>query len=166
MVSECSSSTSCKPSKAPKILEIHLIDRLESLAAFYQQQLDWVDEITSVEIQVDEADSEDEQVSETDNTPTTSESKPHMHWRRQMKLLESKLNGRVQKRRWKSGCRREIRSKPQADYILSMFGKMVGTRMESCRRMHKLVAITSRSNAKPSTARAKIPGIEATMQAQ
>ncbi|KAJ7276526.1 hypothetical protein B0H12DRAFT_1318934 [Mycena haematopus] len=140
----------------------HLIDKLDSLAKFYQKQLEWVDSSTRVEINVVETDSDaDDELSEANThedeersrrpaaRPLTSAELRRIHWRRQMISLETKLSGKAHKRRPHSGPRRRINSmSPRLEVeeeivsqrILGMFGQIIGARMESCRRVQKLVA--------------------------
>ncbi|KAJ7044472.1 hypothetical protein C8F04DRAFT_587636 [Mycena alexandri] len=125
---------------------VHLVDKLDSLAKFYQKQLDWVDRTARVAVRVAETDS-DCDLSEPDKenitkSPTAAAVR-RMRWRKQMRSLETKLNGKTTKRRRNSV---DVRSRRTADeemrshHILQMFGEMMGTRMESCRRVQKLVA--------------------------
>ncbi|KAJ7180232.1 hypothetical protein C8R43DRAFT_972278 [Mycena crocata] len=177
MAVKCSSLSSSRPAEIPATNSnstaardenstttnfTHLIDKLDALATFYQQQLDWVD-AARVEVNVVEPESDD-QLSETETQPVRPAMKRlpsaelrRMHWRRQMRSLESKLNGNAHKHRAKSACRRAVdgasgRRKACEEegthYILSIFGQMMGARMESCRRVQKLVAFTSKTNEK------------------
>jgi hypothetical protein len=67
-----------------------------------------------------------------------------------MRSLEAKLNGKGPKHRRKSACQpssssRRTKEEIESQYILSVFGQIIGARMESCRRVQKLVACNSRS---------------------
>ncbi|KAJ6539473.1 hypothetical protein B0H19DRAFT_1179243 [Mycena capillaripes] len=149
--SSCSSRPAGNLTPQPNVM--HLIDKLDSLASFYQKQLEWVD-TTQVEVNIVEIESDDDQLSESETQsrrpttrPLTSAVLRRMHWRRQMRSLESKLNGNVHKRRYKSASQRASSSTRKADeefgshYILGMFGQIIGARMESCRRVQQLVAV-------------------------
>ncbi|KAJ6515760.1 hypothetical protein C8R45DRAFT_1205960 [Mycena sanguinolenta] len=159
--------SSSRPTKArrgePSVT--HLIDKLDSLAQFYQKQLEWVDGGIGVEINAVEPDSDaDDELSEAETQSRRPSAKPpasaalrRMRWRRQMRLLESKLNGKAHKRRPRSASRSSISSKSSrreaeeqmgSQHILSMFGQIIEARMESCRRVQKLVAF-NRFDAKP-----------------
>ncbi|KAJ7094642.1 hypothetical protein B0H15DRAFT_131985 [Mycena belliarum] len=156
----------------PPVDFTHLVDKLDTLATFYQQQLDWVDE-TRAQVQTVEKESDDEQLSELETPPTsplpaakelTAAAIRRMNWRRQMRSLESKLNGKTRKHRAKSSCRRTAladralggaRDEEERSYdILSTFERMMDARIQSCRRVQKLVAFTSiRSDRKLSAGR-------------
>ncbi|KAJ6598931.1 hypothetical protein DFH09DRAFT_1129599 [Mycena vulgaris] len=155
MTVKCSHASSSRPSNFT-----YLVGKLDSLATFYQQQLDWVDKTNRVRAKVVETESDDDQLSETEipalrpaAKPITAATLRRMHWRRQMRSLESKLNGTTRTQRRKPSRRRATvhasagRNNGEED-ILSMFRQMMGARMESCRRVQKLVAFTSRSNEK------------------
>ncbi|KAF7355430.1 hypothetical protein MSAN_01459800 [Mycena sanguinolenta] len=151
----------------------HLIDKLDSLAKFYQKQLEWVDSSTRVGFNAVEPDSDaDDELSEAEtqsyqptSRPLTSAALRRMHWRRQMRLLESKLSGRAHKRRPRSASRSPVSSKSSrreaeermgSQHILNIFGQIIGARMESCRRVQKLVAF-NRFGAKPDAVRSPDP---------
>ncbi|KAJ7765002.1 hypothetical protein DFH07DRAFT_955833 [Mycena maculata] len=169
MAIECpSSSAACADAAKSSGVQspfTHLIDKLDSLATFYQQQLDWVDKTTRLEAEVVDMEDSDDEHQPSEPTPAlrpagkslTSAELRRMHWRRQMRSLESKLNGKAQKHRQKSVCRRPVRvdaSRRKDDedagsqYILTVFGQMMGARMESCRRVQKLLAVTGKSSGK------------------
>ncbi|KAJ7684048.1 hypothetical protein B0H17DRAFT_1073396 [Mycena rosella] len=154
MTVQCPSPSSSRPS----VSFTHLVAKLDSLASFYQQQLDWVDEtraqVKVVEMETDGDDDDEEPLSETEApTPSpqpaanalTAAALRRVHWRRQMRSLESKLNGKIHKHH------RPKSSRPlegSSQYILSMFEQMMGARIQSCHRIQKLVAVTSRSDGK------------------
>ncbi|KAJ7129536.1 hypothetical protein C8R44DRAFT_732452 [Mycena epipterygia] len=168
MTVKCTSANSSRPGVESDFT--HLIDKLDALAAFYQQQMDWVDKTTRIEVKVVETElSDDDQLSEVDTRPLRPAAKPltsaalrRMHWRRQMRSLESKLNGQVHKRRRNAGGRQGVlapsgRKDEGGDagshYILDLFGQMIKARAESCRRVQKMVAFTNKPHGKHNTAR-------------
>ncbi|KAF8195748.1 hypothetical protein K438DRAFT_2017017 [Mycena galopus ATCC 62051] len=134
----------------------HLIDKLDSVAKFYQKQLEWVDSSKRVEINVVQTESDaDDELSETETQSRrpaarllTTTALRRMHWRRQMRSLESKLSGKAHKRRKpasrrslsSTSSRREAEEEMGSQYILGMFGQIIGARMESCRRVQRLAA--------------------------
>ncbi|KAK7061841.1 hypothetical protein R3P38DRAFT_2831861 [Favolaschia claudopus] len=135
----------------------HLVDKLDTLAKFYQRQLDWIDSSssnTSVQVNVVETatESEDDDLSETETPRRRPASRQlasgalhRMRWRKQMKSLENKLSGKARKlRRGRITSNLPRRKASEEDicthYILGMFGQIIGARMESCRRVQKLAA--------------------------
>jgi hypothetical protein len=152
--------SSSRPAKSARaqLNSIHLIDKLDSLAKFYQRQLEWVDS-TRVDVNPVETESDaDDELSETETRrraavrPLTTTALRRMHWRRQMRSLETKLSGKVHKRRKSASrrptnsstsSRREVEEEMGSHHILGMFGQIIGARMESCRRVQKLVAFNT-----------------------
>ncbi|KAF7352674.1 hypothetical protein MVEN_01233200 [Mycena venus] len=152
----------------------HLIDKLDSLAKFYQKQLEWVDSSTRVEVNIVEESDADDELSETEIPSLRAKPLPpttlrRMHWRRQMRSLEAKLNGKARKDRRKSASRRPIpstSSRQQVEeamgshYILAMFGQIIGARMESCRRVQKLAAFNRFKDKRVIARSPDQPGVE------
>ncbi|KAF7301805.1 hypothetical protein MIND_00746200 [Mycena indigotica] len=125
---------------------------LSSLTAYYEKKLEW----TGMDIDT-ETDSEEEYDQlESDSEPRPASPSPTVrrkHWRREMQLLESKLKGKADGKHFNtSGGRRGRKPIPDCVYsssdLLSDYGQLMLVRMESCRRVQRLVAYSSRSRMK------------------
>ncbi|CAK5275502.1 unnamed protein product [Mycena citricolor] len=154
----------CAPatSASSALASTRLLTRLEDLASFYQKQLDWV-ETWRVDVSMDSDDESDMGELDDDKPEApSSDDKPEeedspilksiksaavrrLHWRRQIRSLELKLNGVARRRHHRiPSCPRlaypEHRLGPaRPEDILHMFDDMIATRMNSCRRMRSLL---------------------------
>ena len=120
---------------------VSTIGLLDSLTAFYQHERMWVYRTRAMLEQALEDTSDTASTFDEQSDPAGGSPRQDSRWMRRKQSFNLRLNG-IRARR---GTQNAVVDQAEREQLLSMFEKMMESRMESCQRVNRLVREAQRA---------------------